>query len=290
MIGESLMELSDLKIFQAIAEELSISAAAKRLGYVQSNVTTRLRKLEDELGVLLFYRDVKGIRLTEKGAHFRQYADSILKMADEAIAVMQDEEEPSGTLRLGIVETVTCGNFMNLIATYQTQFDKVSLRLVTGTPNELMEKVNCYELDAALVSGNLSSTDFVLDYLQTDELVLISQKELNISTLFEQKWAVSPKGCPFRELLENWFHEEGLELTDIIEISSLETILSSVKEGITATILPKTVLTGSYEQLHATPLPLQHKYMETGLIRKKDKYLSYAYKAFAELVKKQGLQ
>ena len=135
------MELSDLRIFQAIAEESSISGAAKRLDYVQSNVTSRLRKLEDELGVLLFYRNVKGIRLTEKGALFRKYADSIIQMADEAIAVLQDQDNPAGTLRIGVVETVTCGNFMNLISTYQTQYEQVTLRLETGNPSALMEKV-----------------------------------------------------------------------------------------------------------------------------------------------------
>ncbi|MGE7091925.1 LysR family transcriptional regulator [Lysinibacillus sp. NPDC048646] len=283
------MELSDLRIFQAIAEESSISGAAKRLDYVQSNVTTRLRKLEEELGVLLFYRNVKGIMITEKGALFRQYADSIIQMADEAIAVLQDQDKPTGTLRIGVVETVTCGNFMNLISTYQTEYEQVSLRLETGTPFELMEKVKSYELDAAFVTGDLSSTDFVLDYAQTDEIVLLSRKELSISTLLEQKWAISPKGCPFRRKLDQWLQNEGLALTDFIEISSLETILSSVRVGITATILPKSVLTGSYEQLHVTPVPDHYKFIETGLIRRKDKYLSYAYKAFAELVKEQGL-
>lgn len=283
------MELSDLRIFQAIAEESSISGAAKRLDYVQSNVTTRLRKLEDELGVLLFYRNVKGMNLTEKGALFRQYADSILQMADEAIAVMQDQDKPAGTLRIGVDETVTCGNFMNLISVYQTEYDRVSLRLETGTPFKLMEKVKSYELDGALVTGDLSSTDFILDYVQTDEIVLLSQKEFRISPLLEQKWAIFPKGCPFRGKLEQWLQSEGLALTDFIEISSLETILSSVREGITATILPKSVLTGSYEHLHVTPVPDQYKYIETGLIRRKDKYLSHAYKAFAKLVNKQGL-
>ncbi len=61
------MELSDLKVFQAIAEEGSISRAAEKLDYVQSNVTMRLRRLEEELGVLLFYRKPKGVQLTEKG-------------------------------------------------------------------------------------------------------------------------------------------------------------------------------------------------------------------------------
>ncbi|WP_096190488.1 LysR family transcriptional regulator [Evansella halocellulosilytica] len=283
------MELSDLRVFQAIAEESSISGAAKRLDYVQSNVTARLRKLEDELGVLLFHRNVKGITITDKGALFRQYADSILQMADEAVTALQDHDKHVGTLRIGVVETVTCGNFMNLISTYQTKYEQVSLRLETGTPLELMEKVKNYELDAAFVTENLSSTNFVLDYVQTDEIVLISKGELKVPSLSEQRWAISPEGCPFRKKLEQWFQDEGITLKECIEISSLETILSSVKEGIASTILPKSVLTGSYEQLHVTPIPPPFQLIETGLIRRKEKYVSHAYKAFAELVKEQGL-
>ncbi|MGN8646274.1 LysR family transcriptional regulator [Gracilibacillus sp. HCP3S3_G5_1] len=61
------MELRDIRVFLAIAESGSISGAAKQLNYVQSNVIARLKKLEDELGVLLFHRGVKGIAITEKG-------------------------------------------------------------------------------------------------------------------------------------------------------------------------------------------------------------------------------
>lgn len=283
------MELSDLRVFQAIAEEQSISGAARRLGYVQSNVTARLRKLEDELGVLLFHRNTKGIIITEKGVLFRQYADSILQLADESITVLQDHHEPTGTLRIGVVETVTCGNFMNLISIFQREYEKVSLRLETGNPFELMERVKNYELDAAFVTGELTSTELIFDYVQTDEIVLLSSKELSLSSLLEQKWAISPKGCPFRKKLEQWFQDEGFVLTNFIEISSLETILSSVKEGITSTILPKSVLTGPYERLHFHPLPDSYKFIETGLIRRKEKYVSHAYKAFAKLVQEHGL-
>lgn len=283
------MELSDLRIFQAIAEESSISGAAKRLGYVQSNVTTRLRKLEEELGVLLFYRNVKGMTLTEKGILFRKYADSILQMADEAVAVLQDPDHLAGTLRIGVVETVTCGNFMNIISTYQQEHRHVSLRLETGTPFALMEKVRDYELDCAFVTGDLAATDFVLDFVQTDELVVLSRSHLNRTSLFDRKWAVFPKGCPFRRRLDQWLQNEGVALTNLIEISSLETILASVREGITATLLPKSVLTGSYEHLYVTPIPDQYKWIKTGLIRREDKYLSHAYQAFAERVQKQGL-
>ncbi|MBD1382000.1 LysR family transcriptional regulator [Metabacillus arenae] len=283
------MELSDLRLFQAIAEEGSISRAAVKLDYVQSNVTTRLRRLEEELGVLLFYRRPKGVQITEKGMLFRQYADSILQMADESIKILQDHGKPAGSLRIGVVETVTCGNFMNLIAEYQSQYEQVSLRLDTGNSLELMEKVKNYELDAAFVTGDLTSTNFVIDYLLSDEIVLLSGKELSLSSLSDQKWAVSLRGCPFRGILEQWFRDEGLTLRNYIEISSLETLLSSVRAKLTSTLLPKSVLNGSYKDLHVHPIPESYQFIETGLIRRKEKHLGYSYKAFVEMVKMQGL-
>lgn len=283
------MELSDLKLFQAIAEEGSVSGAAKRLDYVQSNVTARLRRLEDELGVLLFYRRPKGVQITEKGALFRKYADSILQMADESIRILQDHGKPSGSLKIGVVETVTCGNFMNLIASYQSRYEQVSLSLETGNSFELMEKVKNFELDAAFVTGELTNTNFFTDYLLTDEIVLLSGRTLDASDLIEQKWAISPRGCPFRIKLEQWLKDEGVALKNFIEISSLETILSSVRAGLTSTILPKSVLKGPYVDLHVYPIPESYQLIETGLIRRKEKYMSHAYKAFADLVKEEGL-
>ncbi|MFC3773749.1 LysR family transcriptional regulator [Paenibacillus sp. GCM10012303] len=283
------LELSDLKLFQAIAEEGSISAAADRLDYVQSNVTARLRKLEDELGVLLFYRKPKGVQITEKGAIFRKYAESILQMADESIKVLQDHDEPSGTLKIGVVETITCGNFMNLIASYQSRYEQVTLRLETGKPIELLKKVNNFELDAAFVTGELTITNFAIDYLLTDEIVLLSGRAVDVSALTEQKWAISPRGCPFRTKLEQWLNNQGIALKNFIEISSLETILSSVRAGLTSTILPKSVLKGPYEDLYVYPIPESYRFIETGLIRRRERYMSYAYKAFADLVKEEGL-
>lgn len=283
------MELSDLKLFQAIAEEGSISGAAKRLEYVQSNVTARLRKLEDELGVLLFYRKPKGVQITEKGELFRKYVVSILQMADESIKILQDHDQPTGSLKIGVVETVTCGNFMNLIASYQSKYEQVALSLQTGNSVELMDKVKNFELDAAFVTGKLNATNFVIDYLVTDELVILSGRALEVSALREQKWAISPAGCPFRVKLEQWLKGEGVALSNFIEISSLETILGSVKAGLTSTLLPKSVLKGAYEDLHVYPVPEAYQYIETGLIRRREEYMSNAYKSFANLVKEGGL-
>lgn len=280
----------------AIAEEGSISRAAEKLGYVQSNVTARLRRLEEELGVLLFYRKPAGVQLTEKGVLFRQYADSILRMAEESVRVLKNDGEPAGLLRIGVVESVTCGNFLNLVSAYQRQYERVSLRLETGNTRELIRKLRNAELDAALVTGdltngNLTAANLTADYLLTEEIVLLSGNPLEGGkpSLMTQKWAVSPAGCPFRARLEQWYNDVGLAFERFMEIGSLETLLGSVKAGLACTLLPKSVLTGAYAELHVYPIPKAYRFLETGLVRRKESFAGMACSAFAELVKTEGL-
>lgn len=103
------------------------------------------------------------------------------------------------------------------------------------------------------------------------------------------RWAISPQGCPFRRKLEKWYQDEEESLDKYMEISSLDTLLSSVREGITSTLLPKSVLTDTYKDLYVKEVPKPYRYIETGLIRLDEKYASQAYKAFADLVNKKGL-
>jgi DNA-binding transcriptional LysR family regulator len=283
------MELSDLKLFQTIAREGSISKAAHQLGYVQSNVTARLKRLEQEVGVLLFYRTSKGVKLTEKGLLFQQYADTMLQTAEEMVQALQDHEQLSGTLRLGVVESLTCGKFIHLVADYQARYTQVVLQIEMGKTPSIMEQLNHYELDAALVTGELHMADVVIDHLITEELVIIAKDELDVSTLATRKWAVSSGGCPIRKRLEAYLADQGITLQHVFEVGSLETLLSSVKAGLTVSLLPQSVLQGAYADLRTYPLPKRYRYMETGLIRRKEKYESQAYQAFRALVKEQGL-
>src|SRR5690554_2679683 len=91
---EVLMELTDLKVVMVIIEEGSISRAAQRLDYVQSNVTARVRKLETELGIQLFNRHPKGVTPTEKGLAFSKYALDIIRMSEEAVMAVREPDYP----------------------------------------------------------------------------------------------------------------------------------------------------------------------------------------------------
>ena len=94
------MDLSDLRIFTAVIHEGGVTRAAGRLNRVQSNVTTRIRQLEDDLGVALFIRDGKRLHLAPAGQMLRGYAERLLALADEARGAVQDAR-PRGTFQIG---------------------------------------------------------------------------------------------------------------------------------------------------------------------------------------------
>src|SRR5690625_3926343 len=100
------MEFKDLEIFQMVAEKGTITDAAKALNYVQSNVTSRIQKLETELNTHLFNRHNRGMKLTTERKKLIVYAEKILSLTNEKKKVIQSSDEPSGKLEIGSVETV----------------------------------------------------------------------------------------------------------------------------------------------------------------------------------------
>src|ERR1700751_3089076 len=98
------MDLSDIRIFAAVVREGGITRAAEKLNRVQSNVTTRIRQLEEDLGVTLFIREGKRLHLAPAGQALLGYADRLLALADEARTAVRDPR-PRGMFRLGAMES-----------------------------------------------------------------------------------------------------------------------------------------------------------------------------------------
>src|ERR1051325_9716851 len=98
------MELSDLIVFRAVVQAGGVTRAAEQLHRVQSNVTMRVRKLEENPGVSLFVREGRRMRLSPAGALLLQYAQRLLALADEPRAALR-EAPARGVLRLGAMES-----------------------------------------------------------------------------------------------------------------------------------------------------------------------------------------
>ncbi|SDM43579.1 LysR family transcriptional regulator [Sediminibacillus halophilus] len=283
------MELTDLKIFLTVADEGNFSKGAEKLGYVQSNVTNRIKKLESELGVTLYNRHPKGVSLTERGLIFYEHAASISKRAKEAIAAVQDTDNFGGKLAIGVVETLASNKFMNILSDFQVQYPNVSISLITGTSPKLLEMIQKYKLDAAFITGQTKPDFIEIEYTIQDVVSLITKKDFKTEQT-PKTWAVFPEGCPFRRVLVEWLDSNGEKPTNFIEVSTLDTLLNCVKSGLASAVLPESVINRTQEmEYNSIPLPKEYRLMETHLVRRKGLETNRILSSFIQKINESNL-
>src|SRR3974390_2957522 len=159
LLKERCMGLSGLRIFNAVVRAGGITRAAERLHRVQSNVTTRIRQLEQELGVSLFIREGKRLHLTPAGHLLITYADRLLALADDARNAVQDSR-PRGPFRLGAMESTAAVRLPKPLAEFHRRYPEVTLQLRTGHAQQLDSAILAAELDAALIAEPIADDQF----------------------------------------------------------------------------------------------------------------------------------
>jgi DNA-binding transcriptional LysR family regulator len=239
------MDLADLDIFRAVVKAGGITRAAEKLNRVQSNVTTRVRQLEADLGVQLFIREGKKLHLSPQGRLLLDYADRLLDLANEAREAVQDAR-PRGLLRLGAMESTASVRLPVPMNEYMSRYPEVTLELRTGTPRDLAAAVREGELDAALVAEPVADAPFEKIPMYDEELVIIananhppirSPRDLNGRSVLAFE-----AGCPYRKRMDDWFAGGG-EMSDrITEISSYNAMLGCAVAGMGISMVPRIVL------------------------------------------------
>ena len=137
------MDFVALEIFCAVAAEGSVTRAAQRLQRVQSNVTTRVRQLEDAVGCTLFLREGKRMALTPEGQTLLAYAQRLLALAEEARQALQPSQ-PQGRLRLGAMESTAASRLPGPLAQFHGQWPGVALELSTGASQDLLDRLRAH--------------------------------------------------------------------------------------------------------------------------------------------------
>ena len=282
------MELSALRIFKAVAEEGSVTLAASRLNRVQSNVSARLTQLEESLGVALFHRSGRKLRITTEGSRLLAYADRLLQLADEAQAAVQPDQKPSGQLRIGSMETTAAARLPQVLAAFNRKHPEVDLMLDTAPTDHLLDGVLKHRLDVALVAGPVPHPELERRPVFEEELVLITchahapvTSPLDVA---RRNLLVFRSGCTYRRRLESWFAEAGVAPARVSEFGTFEAIIGCVAAGMGVALMPKELLAqrklaGSVRQ-HKLPPAISH--VETMLVWRKDVLHHPARAAFAE--------
>ena len=167
------MDLTDLHIFKTVAEEGGIARAAHKLHRVPSNISTRVRQLEESVGAQLFVREKQRLHLSPSGEHLLGYADRLLRLSAEALGAVSSAA-PRGVLRLGALESTAASRLPQVLAAYHKAYPEVRVELITGTNDALTAAVLDRRVEAAFVAEVPSSKELIAQRLFRERLVIIS--------------------------------------------------------------------------------------------------------------------
>jgi len=265
------IDLESLKIFRTVVDEGGVIRAAMKLNRVQSNVTTRIRQLEQHLGTRLFRREGRSIRLSTEGRTLLVYANRLLRLADEAVSQMRTGK-PKGIFRLGSLESTAGSRLPPILSRYHALYPDVVVELATGTAAALVTRVMNFELEAAFVSEPFTALGLDIQPVFEEQLVLVTSRatpkvsrpaDLGRSTLI-----AFTQGCSYRKRIEEWLGSANVMPERVLEFASYQAMIACVAAGTGFALVPKSVL----EALRATksirqhPLPKRFSHNRTHLV------------------------
>ncbi|MDF1823558.1 MAG: LysR substrate-binding domain-containing protein [Verrucomicrobiales bacterium] len=245
------MEFHQLRYFIAAAEELSVTAAAKRLHLSQPALSRQIQSLEEELGIALFDRIKKRIHLTDAGRFFLIRARQIVCDADTSVQLLQEQfGEAKPKTRLGFISIFLDDIVAPAVKAVRKQSHNLEISLHELSPKAQLDRLRDDQLDLALL-GNLSDEDRTryemkcimrspMAAVLPDDHRLAKRKQIVLSELRGEPF-VSLSDTIFpgrRQFLRSVCQSQGFEPNIVEESDSLSLLLGAVSTGGGVAILP----------------------------------------------------
>jgi DNA-binding transcriptional LysR family regulator len=284
------MDAGDLRFFEAVARLGGMKRAANELNTVQSNVTARIRALEEDVGVALFDRHSRGVSLTQGGRRLLPYADRVARLLADARRAASDDGVPAGPLTIGSLETTAALHLTPLLAQFGAANPRVDLVLRTGTTRELIAEVLAQRVEGAFVCGPVARAELEEQAILHEELVVLAAPGVaSLERLLKEgnvRIVVLRAGCSYRQKLEALLAQRGIAVPRLLEFGTLEAIFGCVSAGLGITLLPRAligrVLAAGRVSIHT--LPRADAMVDTIFIRRRDGFSSSALRAFLNCV------
>jgi len=261
------MELRSLGYFVRIAELGSITRAAAHLRLAQPALTRHVQRLEEELGVALFTRANRGVRLTEAGQKLLENAERILREVERTgDEIRAQDAHPSGRIIFGITPTLCPVLVPELSADMRRDYPRVELKVVHAGMVRLEEFIIDGRVDVALLSELSRSRLIVSTRLAQEEMVLVTRPGARpVGDVSGAELSRTPLvlGDGLRAAMDALLAGRGVELKVEIEVNDHETIRLMVQHGAAASILPYS----SVARECAQGLLDAHRIAEGGIFR-----------------------
>ena len=250
------MDISQLRSFVTVAEVGSYIRASDLLSTPQPTLSRHVRTLEIELRASLFHRHGRGVRLTDRGNKFIEYARSIIHTMDAALLSVRDTETVyAGNLVVGLTPSIGRILIPTLAPCLKERFPLASVKLTEGLSGALYEKVLLGHVDFAVVLSPACSPSLSIEPLATEQLYLIgaqpagaNSEQIDLAELIELPLILPHSNQWTRPTLEMAAAKLGLRLNIDLEIDSTASTTEIVANGSGYSIMP-----GSLRQARTLP-------------------------------------
>ena len=250
------MELRHLRYFVTVAEELHFGRAAKRLCISQQPLSRQIRDLEDELGVQLFYRTKRTVRLTEVGEIFLEEARKTLEQANFAVQLVQQASKGE----IGRIAIAFTGSALNIVlpATvrqFKTLYPQVDLTLKRLQTVEQVEAIHSRQIDVGLLHPPINDDTLILETVYQENLVVAlpdthplakdESNSISLKQLANEPFILFPRyiGSVLYDQIINLCRQAGFSPNVVQEAMPQQTILGLVAAGIGVSLIHSSVQT-----------------------------------------------
>jgi LysR family transcriptional regulator, cell division regulator len=239
--------LPDVLVFLNVVRSGSITRAAQRLNMVQSNVTARIKKLEEALGVTLLRRHARGVKLTGGG-------EAVLPMAIRLDAVLNDlgyafgkgKPAKEASLRVGAIETVAAVQLPGLVSGFLGRSPHVDVSVHVGSSASLVDQVKRSELDVGFISRSFALPGLREEQVFADKLLVLAPAKMkSLADLLavnrtRLKVLVQRLGCSYTERLLVFLEKKKIRPERIMEMGTLEGVIGFVEAGVGIAAMPES--------------------------------------------------
>ena len=286
------MELRELRTFSAVAKLRSISKGAEVLGIGQPTATTHIKKLEQEMGRLLFDRVKRPIQLTLAGASLARLATPLVEEID-ALAAKTSLAEEEGPVSVASTYDIIPHALLEVVKSFRSLYPHVHLRIRSETRQEVLNMVEEGEVDIGMVPGPERSADLDFQGIFGYERVLITPLAhplLNmplssIDQIAEWPLILMRPRTSTRTMLEQEFRRRGARYEVVMELDSMEIIKHYVALGIGVAVGPRLAMEPEdYEELGIVSLANLLPVEQAGIVTLRGKTLSGPAKNFISVL------
>ena len=253
--------MRELRAFVSICHQGSVAAAAQTLALTPPAVSVLLRELESKLGVRLFERTTRSMRVTGAGREALVYAERILKDLGDLHSGMEDVAAGrSGALRIAATSSLAQTLLPHIIARYAQHYPQVRLELNDCAPNQFQELIVKGQVDLGLGVLEREDPELQAQVLTRDRLCVVASAQWPLPGARQISWAqlaqlpliTMRSGYGVRASLDRAAAQAGVQLQLAFEVSLMGTALAMAEQGLGVAVLPQSLLYFAPAQRFAT--------------------------------------